>query len=225
VDADQEVTMKQAIVTRPSMTRWSLPVLLILFVSIPAGAAVKELRNDSFTGAGAVTCQVGFIEGESGAVKLTADPGDYPYRIEKVRMLVCPGASTGYVIMRISEDNTGTVLPGPMLYEEIVQITGSDDSLNELDLSTSNIIVTSGSVRVELEWLQDSPPGLANDLDGYVPNVNYIYAIPGGWFYANQLLVLGDWIIRMEIETGVDTPIFVDGFESGGTTFWSSQTP
>lgn len=203
-------------------------VMLLLFsCAVPASATIKELSNDSFTGSGTVTCQVGFGQGESGAVKLTADPGDYPYEIKKVRMLVCPGPNTITVILRISEDNTGSVLPGPVIYEEIVQITGSDFALNEVDLSLEGIIITHGSVRVEIEWYDATPPpGLANDDDGFVANVNFIYADPpGAWFYANQLGVLGDWIVRMEIDTATEAPIFVDGFESGDTTFWSDTVP
>jgi hypothetical protein len=201
-------------------------LVIVLALSGEVEAAIKELANDSFSGMGSITCQIGFVEGESGAVKLTADPGDYPYQVKKVRMLICPASTSGYVILRIYEDNTGTVLPGPLLYEEIVQVTGSDDALNEVDLSLSGIIIPSGSVRVELEWFQNSPPGLANDLDGFVPNVNYIYAIPpGAWFYADVLGVMGDWIIRMEIENDAETPIFADGFESGDTAEWSIVTP
>jgi len=141
-------------------------------------------------------------------------------------MHICPASTSGFVILRLYEDNSGTVLPGAVLYEEIVQIAGSDDALNEIDLSANNIIVSSGSVRVELEWFQNAPPGVSNDLDGYLPNANYIYAIPpGSWFYADQLGVPGDWIIRMEIDTAAETPIFTDGFETGDTTAWTSTTP
>ena len=211
----------------------TLPVILcglalVVAMGVPgvADAAIKELRNDSFTGTGSITSQVGFVEGESAAVKRTADAGDYPYQVKTIRMLICPTSTSGHVILRIYEDNTGTVLPGPLVYEEIVQVTGSDDALNEVDLTLNGIIISSGSVRVELEWFQTSPPGIANDLDGFVPNANYIYANPpGAWFYADQLGVTGDWIIRMEIETDAETPIFADGFESGDTTAWSSVTP
>ena len=205
--------------------RVSLAMILTLTMAAPAGAIVKELSNDSFSGIGSVTCQVGFDEGESAAVKLTADPADYPYQVLNVRMHICPASTSGFIILRLYEDNTGTVLPGLLLYEEIVQVTGSDDALNEVDLLANNIIVASGSVRVELEWFQDSPPGVSNDLDGFVPNANYIYAVPGIWFYADQLGVLGDWIIRMEIETDAETPIFADGFETGNTIAWSDTTP
>jgi hypothetical protein len=215
---------------RPATFRRFTMMLVLLAVAAPGGAAIKELANDSFVGLGSVACQVGFVEGESAAVKLTADPGDYPYQIRKVRMLICPASTAGYVILRISEDNTGTLLPGPLIYEEIVQVTGSDDALNEVDLTTSNIIVASGSVRVELEWYQISPPGVAHDLDGFVPNANYIYAWidpPGfwSWFYADQLGVAGDWIVRLEIETSAETPIFADGFESGDTSEWTTTVP
>lgn len=208
--------------------RAGLAMILTLTMAVPAGAAVKELSNDSFSGVGSVTCQIGFLAGESAAVKLTADPGDYPYQILKIRMLVCPGSTSGAVILRISEDNTGTVLPGPMIYEEIVQITGSDEALNEVDLSSEEITVTSGSIRVELEWYNfPPPPGLAHDTDGAITHhVNYIFADPPGmWFYAEDLLVSGDWIIRMEIETDAETPIFADGFETGNTIAWSDTIP
>jgi hypothetical protein len=209
-----------------TLRRASLAVLLVFTMAVPAGAVVKELANDSFAGIGSVTCQIGFVEGEVAASKLTADPGDYPYQILKIRMHICPASTSGFVILRLSEDNTGTVLPGPTIYEEIVQVTGSDDALNEIDLTAENIVITSGSVRVELEWFQDSPPGVSNDHDGHVPNANYIYAVPPGfWFYADQLGVTGDWIIRMEIETNAESPIFIDGFETGDTTLWSDTTP
>ena len=194
----------------------------------PSGAAVKELFNDSFAGAGTVTCVMGFAEAESAAAKLTADPGDYPYEIKKVRMLICPEPTSGFVILRIYEDNTGTVVPGPLLYEEIVQVTSSDIFLNEVDLSLQGIVISSGSVRVELEWYQAAPPGpgLARDLDGFTPNVNYIFINPPGmWVYASDVGMMGDWILRMEIETSAEAPLFADGFESGDTTEWSVTSP
>ncbi|MCU0304382.1 MAG: hypothetical protein MUC56_10035 [Thermoanaerobaculales bacterium] len=202
-----------------------MTTLVLPLAGAPSEAAIKELANDNFPGVGSVACQIGFVEGESAAAKLTADLGDYPYQIRKARMLICPASTSGFVILRIYEDNTGTVLPGPLLYEEIVQVTGSDAALNEVDLTLAGIVVPSGSVRVELEWFQDSPPGVAADIDGYFANVNYIFAVPGGWFYANQLGVLGDWIIRLEIETDAETPIFVDDFETGNTAAWSVTSP
>jgi len=210
-----------------------LLLVVVLAVPVLADAAIKELSNDSFSGSGSITCQIGFSAGESAAVKLTADPGDYPYQILKIRMLVCPAPPPNIltVILRISEDNTGTVLPGPTIYEEIVQITGSDVALNELDLSLNNIIITSGSVRVELHWYDfPPPPGLAHDDDWFVPNVvNYIYAeiSPGvyQWTYADALGVFGDWIVRMEIETDAEPLIFADGFESSDTSAWSVTVP
>jgi hypothetical protein len=201
-------------------------VALAVSLAAPVCAAVKVLANDSFSGIGSISCQIGFGEGESAAVKLTAEAGDYPYLVRKIRVLVCPASTSGFAILRLYEDNTGTVVPGPLLYEEIVQVTGSDSSLNEVDLSLSNIVINGGSVRVELEWFQSGPPGLANDLDGIQPQVNYIYALPpGAWFYSEDLFVPGDWIVRMEIVTGGETPIFADGFESGDTTAWTLATP
>ena len=62
--------------------------------------------------------------------------------------------------------------------------------------------------------------------DGDKRDVPIIYADPpGAWFYAEQLGLLGDWIIGMEIETNAETPLFADGFESGDTTEWSATSP
>jgi len=208
--------------------RWCGGLLVVLGAAAPAAATIKELSNDSFTGAGSVTCVLGFAESESVAAKLTADPGDYPYEIKKVRMLICPEPTSGFVILRIYEDNSGTVVPGPLLYEEIVQVTASDIALNEVDLSLQGIVISSGSVRVELAWYQAAPPGpgLSRDNDGFTPNVNYIYVNPPGtWVYADDAGVLGDWIIRMEIEASAETPIFADGFESDDTSEWTSTVP
>ncbi len=181
---------------RTTCRQW-LGVLLVLVIAAPVGAAIKELSNDSFVRMGSISCQIGFVEGESVAVKLTADPGDYPYQIRKVRMFICPAAAPVNVTLRISEDNTGTVLPGAVIYEEIVLVTGADDALNEVDLTANNITIPSGSVRVELNGFPTGLPGVANDLDGFIPNVNTIYAWinpPGfwSWFYADQLGVPGD---------------------------------
>jgi hypothetical protein len=208
--------------------RWCCGMLFVLGAAAPAAATIKELSNDSFAGAGTLTCVLGFLEAESAAAKLTANPGDYPYEIKKVRMLICPEPTSGFVILRIYEDNTGTVVPGPLLYEEIVQVTASDIALNEVDLSLQGIVISSGSVRVEFEWYQASPPGpgLARDIDGFTPFVNFIYVNPPGvWVYANDAGVMGDWIIRMEIETDAEAPIFADGFESGNTTEWTTTLP
>lgn len=218
--------MQQSNRQRQGWRRIGIASIFMLTLAAPAGAIVKELSNDSFSGIGSVACVIGFLESESAAVKLTADPGDYPYQVKKIRMLVCPASTSGFVILRLYEDNTGTAVPGPLIYEEVVQVTGSDDAVNEVDLSVNQIFITGGSVRVELEWFQNSPPGLAYDSDGFVPNHNYIYSNPpGAWFYANQLGVTGDWIIRMEIENDAETPIFADGFESGDTTEWDVTSP
>lgn len=218
--------------SRGRATTFFTPVAVALSTVVVVGVAdatIKELSNDGFDGLGSVTCQVGFAAGEVAAAKLTAQPGDYPYQIRKIRMFVCPASTSGFVVLRLSEDNSGTVAPGPILYEEVVSVTGSDAALNEVDLTTSNIIVSGGSVRVELEWFQNGPPGVANDSDGIVPNVNYVYADLGGglyqWFFAEQLGVPGDWIVRMEIETAASDEIFADGFESGDTIAWSATVP
>jgi len=99
--------------------------------------------------------------------------------------------------------------------------------MNDVDLSTLGIVIDSASVRVGVEFFPfPSPPGLATDLEGPVPQTNFVFAIdppgPNIWYFAENLVLTGDWIIRLVIETDSENAIFTDGFESGDTSAWSS---
>ena len=85
------------------------------------------------------------------------------------------------------------------------------------------MVVGEGPVRVGLRWeaIGDTI-GIAFDLDGINPTVNTVYSSPiGGWWFAEDLNVSGDWILRIEIETNV-TPdtLFSDTFERGDSSCW-----
>jgi len=85
------------------------------------------------------------------------------------------------------------------------------------------VIVSEGPIRVGLRWeAVGDTIGIAFDLDGYVPMINTVYSAPlGGWFFAEHLLVTGDWILRIEIETGVtEDTVFSDSFERGDQSCW-----
>src|SRR5262245_2248447 len=91
------------------------PWLGALFLSAPGALAqVVFLQNDSYTG-GLLTCQIGFDDGEAIGVRFTADASQYPYTIERVRVLGCGGGTNG-VSLRIYQD-TGVVSPGALLWE------------------------------------------------------------------------------------------------------------
>ena len=167
----------------------------------PAAAVEKTLANDGFTGLGDLVCVPGFAIDEIGAARFTAAPGDYPFTIERVQMLLCPDGPPVDLVLKVWHDDGVAVEPGALLWEEFVNFTPSSSFLNEVDLSFANLTVQSGSIRVGVEFFfAGSPPGLARDLDGITPQVNFVYAVPpAAWLYSEQLGVTGDWIVRVAV--------------------------
>lgn len=196
-------------------------------LAAPAGAVEKTLANDGFAGAGDLVCIPGFAVEEIGAARFAAEPGDYPFSIERVQVLLCPDGPAANLVLKIWRDDGVSLAPGDLLWEEVVTFTPSTTFLNEVDLSVDDIVVDSGSVRIGIEFFfAGSPPGLAADIDGITPATNFVYAIPPtAWYFSEQLGVAGDWIIRVVIDANEAPPIFVDGFESGDTGSWSAAVP
>ena len=200
------------------------------FLPTPLDAVEKTLQNDSFTGVGNLWCETGFVIEEIGAARFTAEPGDYPFTVERIQVLLCPDGPPVDLVVKVWNDDGSSVNPGTLLWEEIVTFTPSTSFLNEVDLSLDDITISSGSVRVGIEFFfAGSPPGLArDDLDGITPQTNFIYAtgpVPEGWYFAEQFEVSGDWILRVVIDANSSPPLFADGFESGDTGAWSATVP
>ena len=161
---------------------------------VSAHAGSKVLQNDGFNGFGSVACQLGAVEGEILAARFSADPGDYPFTIQKIEALVCPAGRTGYFTVSVWADDGVSPQPGTLLFSEIYQMTGTDLSLNSIDLSAQNIVITSGKVRVGFELFQNPGPSLATDTDGTISaGANFIYVHPI-WYYSENLGLLSDWI-------------------------------
>lgn len=196
----------------------------------PVFAAELTLMNDSFSGTGSVFCVSGqsFAETEMAAARFTADAGSYPFQILRVQVLACPAGTQADLVLKIWEDDGVSDEPGDLLYEDFFTLLGSNSALNELDVSFQNITVSSGSIRVGIQYFfGPALTGLATDLDGHgEPQPNYIYALPpDGWTPAHLFGVNGDWIIRVVVDANEQPPVFVDDFESGDTTAWSDVVP
>jgi len=198
---------------------------------IPAGFAGElTLRNDGFSGTGSVFCVSGqgFAAGEIAAARFTANAGQYPFQILRIQVLACPSGTQADLVLKIWEDDGVSDEPGDLLYEEFFTLLGSDNALNELDVSFQNIVVDSGSIRVGIQYFfGPALTGIATDLDGHGDlQHNYIYAIPPGeWTPAHFFGVTGDWIIRVVVDANDQPPVFVDGFESGDASQWSDVVP
>jgi hypothetical protein len=209
------------------LTVLSLQVIIAAFAVCPAVAVEKTLQNDSFTGTGDLVCIPGFAIGEIGAARFTGQPGDYPFTIKAVQVILCPDGPQVELVLNIWEDNGSSLNPGLLRFAELTTFSPSTTLMNEVDLSLFDIVIDSGSVRVGLEFFfGPSPPGLARDQNGIIPQTNFVFVEPPGqWQYAESLGVTGDWIIRLVIDANDAEPIFIDGFESGDLSNWSDQYP
>ncbi len=109
------------------------------------------------------------------------------------------GGATSNFNLKIWED-TGGLQPGALLLDRQVSLV-AQNSWNDIDISADNIIVSSGSVRVGLEFHTDPPPSFCRDGDGNIQyHRNLIKAVPGGWFWSEFFGLQGDWILRLQID-------------------------
>jgi hypothetical protein len=210
---------------------WLTVILVILMATLvgnTASAERKVLQNDSFDGSGTFTQLPAFAEQEYAAASFSADSADHPFRIEKVQALVLapPPLTDGTIAMvsvTVWQEN-GNAVPGTVIHTSTYgfQVESSSTAFNELDLSCENIVIDSGPIRVGIRWeYVGDPIGIAPDLDGIQPQINSVYS-PAllGWWWAEDLMVSGDWIIRLEIETDIAGSIYSDGFERGDASCW-----
>lgn len=208
-----------------------LALLVLLGVGVaPVSAERKILQNDSFTGTAMFSQLASFAEQEYAAASFTADPADYPFRIEKVQALVLGQLDGTIAMVSITVwEEDGTSDPGTVIHNSGYgfQVESSSTAINELDLSCENIVIDSGTVRVGIRWEYigdpiNEPIGIAFDQDGIIALTNSLYAVSPfpGWWWADTLGVAGDWILRLEIETDIASSVFGDGFERGDASCW-----
>ena len=193
-------------------------LLSAVALSSAAVAAPVTLQNDGWVDMTAAGFQGGFVSGEMGAAVFVAEPDHYPYRIQSLRLLF-GGDQEGVereITVRVWRDSGGDS-PGPELYSVDVQIQASTQAFSEVDLSGANLTINEGNVRVGVEFKHNGFPAIARDDDpgsgNDFANRNYIFAQGIGWVQSQLLGVLGDWVMRLNIET------------SGGNTTMDSGMP
>ncbi len=168
---------------------------LLLLLSSSLSFADTTLQNDGYTSGASVGFQGGFVSGEIGASRFFL-PGSNPVQLKSV-ILLFGGASTQETItLHVWDDSALSNDPGTELYSGDFQLTGSDNNLQQIDLSGQSIFV-SAPFRVGIEFQYDGYPSIARDSDGNITsNLNYIDASGFGWVQSSLLGVTGDWIIR-----------------------------
>jgi uncharacterized protein (TIGR03382 family) len=177
----------------PSLLRVLVGAALLSIVSV--AHADVELKNDGFVSGGAANFQTGFVAGEAGASRFVASTTGR--QLKKLQLLFGGGAATTQTLtLRVFDDTAGTDVPGAELFMGDFQLTGSDSAIQELDLTSSNVIVTA-QFRVAIEFQHAGAPTIASDGDGTVAaDKNFINAAGAGWKKSNTLGIAGDWVIR-----------------------------
>jgi hypothetical protein len=178
-------------------------VLVLLLISGSNALFATELINDGWSDGQNAVFQGGFISGEIGAARFVP-AGPCPCFVKQVTLLYGGASATRTVRLHIWEDGAGAWAPGAEITAGDYELTGANDALQLIDLSSSGIFV-SGPFRVGIEFFDDGLPSIARDDDGsFQPSTNYIFASGLGWFESNAFGLTGDWIIRATVEAQGD---------------------
>jgi len=173
---------------------------LLILSAPPVSAQETLLQNDGFVDGQAIGFQGGFVAGEIAASRLSPT-GTGPWQVKRVNFLLGGSSSTVTITLRIYSDAAGTSAPGAEIHSGDYLVTGSDLSMQEIDLTGDNVTVT-GPFRVGLEFQHNGLPSVARDGDGTINATrNFIFtpSIPG-WFQSNLFGLTGDWIIRAVVQ-------------------------
>ena len=161
-----------------------------LLVASTARADV-ELKNDSFVSGGQATFQTGFVVGEAGAVRFVAPSAGR--QLKKIQLLFGGATTMQDLTIKVFDDTAGQDAPGAELFMSDFTLTGADNAMQELDLTTANITVPA-QFRVALYFQHAGTPAIATDSDGIAADKNYLFA--GTWKKSSSLGLTGDWVIR-----------------------------
>ncbi len=179
--------------------RFAAAVAALAFTA--TAGAQTELRNDAWETDQAAGFQGGFAAGEQFAVRFIPQ-GDGPWRLLRVDLLYGGAATTEDVTLRIFDDAAQMPEPGQELFSGNFSLTGSDEQLNSIDLSSMNVMV-SDTFRVAFMTTHMGFPSIARDDDPGSGNdqadLNWIEAEGIGWVMSSTLGVLGDWVLRATV--------------------------
>lgn len=174
------------------MTRSHLLICAAVLTISTRAHAELELKNDGFVSGSAATFQNGFIAGEAGGSRFLAPSAGR--QLLKVQLLFGGAATMTNFTIKVFDDTAGTDAPGAELFMADFQLTGSDSAMQELDLTSANVLVPA-QFRVAFVFQTPAPPSIASDADGISADKNFILTA-AGWKKSSALGVPGDWVIR-----------------------------
>ncbi|HEX4954058.1 MAG TPA: hypothetical protein VF017_11765 [Thermoanaerobaculia bacterium] len=224
---------------RPERYRPSIYLLaLALSVALPVGVGADEMtiQNDSVTDFSQVAIQVGFASNEQAAAWLTS-PCDGDIVAVQIFWRSQTGGSGSTIGDSIVISNAGTfpvpgtllqTMSGPLLQDGFLNEFRYLDKAGTVPLIVP--VVANQVVVVSFRFDEGPPlsgPSVVTDIDGCQAGKNGILAIPpGAWFSSCALGVSGDFVIRAVVDCSTaPVVIFIDGFESGDTSAWTSTVP
>jgi hypothetical protein len=181
---------------------WLAAPLLLLTPTAEAGS--RWLQNDVFTGEGSVGIGATFADGECAASLFVPDVEDYPFSFEKIRMYAYSETGASATVVAGFYQVEGTDMPGTRLGEEALQVTGSENSFNEVAVADFELElpeIEEQNVAVALCFTEDvGKTRIAYDDDAEAnDDLNWIYT-GGSWADASGYPILKNWIIRVCIE-------------------------
>ncbi|HEY1554403.1 MAG TPA: hypothetical protein VGF94_06180 [Kofleriaceae bacterium] len=170
-------------------------IAVVVLVAVGSFAQADDtLQNDGFQSGDMAVAEGGFAVGEIAASRFVAP--DAARQLLQVQLIFGGGSGSAAVTLVTWDDSAGTTDPGTMLSMDDFQLTGSDSALQEMDVSSENIIVPQ-QFRVGIQFQAAGYPSVMRDNDGTIAaDKNYIDANGVGWAESQSLGVQGDWIIR-----------------------------
>jgi hypothetical protein len=201
----------------------SMLMLAVTMVALPAWSETEELKVDSFVSGQPVSFQAGFFPGEMGAVRLEPTIA-CPCKVDHITLVYGGGTGTNTLGVYIWDD-LGVASPGTELFNGTANLTGSNDSLQQITLPVGvDAVLVDGPFRVGIEIQNLSPgglPSLATDFGGINASKNFLYAfsliqLDYYWDYSGTFGLTGDWIIRATISTADAVPVPVPATDPTG---------
>jgi hypothetical protein len=156
------------------------------------------LANDGWLDGQPAYFQAGFVAGETAAVRLVPT-GPCPCRLDRIQFLFGGSGASHDVTFRIWDDSALGVAPGPELYATTQAVTGSDEFMQEVDVSAVGLMID-GPIRIGMQFGHAGLPSVARDADGLTPGHNFVDASGPGWVESSTLGLTGDWIIRAVLD-------------------------
>ena len=184
--------------------KWVLLSALLCLLTLgtsSAQATTGLLQNDTFTSNSTFTCRSGLEIGDTVGAAYAAPAASYPIQITGLQLLVCGSASATLDVAIYADSLDDTANPDSLIWaSETGYPLAPSTGFNEIDLTSQDIVVPSGGLRVAIIEDGSDAVALGTDDDGIVAHRNFVRTTVQGWNFAETFGIMGDWIVRAEYE-------------------------